>query len=121
MVADTASRHADSRPALDLVSQEAIAERAQTCPDEPGHSAGPIREGSIEKAPGEGRGAPEAILWAALSLAPDEGISVPGLMDATGMGRRWIYYRLRELSNTGLVAQTQRGNWRTTEPGGDSR
>jgi hypothetical protein len=121
MVADTASRHADSRPALDSVSQEAIAERAQVRPDEPGHSASPVREDSGEKAPGEGRGAPEAILWAALSLAPDDGISVPVLMDVTGMGRRWVYYRLRELADTGRVAQTQRGNWRTAEPGGDSR
>jgi S-DNA-T family DNA segregation ATPase FtsK/SpoIIIE len=42
-------------------------------------------------------------------------------MDVTGMGRRWVYYRLRELADTGRVAQTQRGNWRTAESGDDSR
>ena len=33
------------------------------------------------------------------------------------MGRRWVYYRLRELADAGRVVQTLRGNWRTAEPG----
>ena len=40
----------------------------------------------------------EAMLWAALSLAPDDGITVPDLMTATGMSRPWIYLRLRDLA-----------------------
>lgn len=55
---------------------------------------------------------PEAVLWAALSLAPDEGTAVPGLMDATGMSRPWIYLRLRELAKQGQVIQVGRGHWR---------
>ena len=55
---------------------------------------------------------PEAILWAALSLAPDEGTMVPDLMDATGMSRPWIYLRLRELAEQGHVIQVSRGRWR---------
>jgi len=41
---------------------------------------------------------------------PADGISVPGLMTATGMGRRWVYYRLRELADVGRAIQTERGN-----------
>jgi DNA segregation ATPase FtsK/SpoIIIE, S-DNA-T family len=55
---------------------------------------------------------PETVLRAALSLAPDEGISVPGLVAQTGMSRRWIYYRLRELAAHGMVIHTARGLWR---------
>jgi hypothetical protein len=62
---------------------------------------------------------PEAILWAALSLAPDEGTSVPELMTETGMSRRWVYYRLRELAATGRAIQVARGQWRADDLGGD--
>jgi hypothetical protein len=117
----TAARHAALQPALDEVSQRAIADRAQARPDEPGPSTSPRHEDSIGNAPGEDRDAPEAILWAALSLAPAEGISVHGLMAATGMGRRWVYYRLRELADAGRAIQTVRGNWHTAEPGRDAR
>ena len=55
---------------------------------------------------------PEAILWAALSLAPDDGTTVPELMTATGMSRPWIYLRLRELAERGQVIQVSRGRWR---------
>jgi hypothetical protein len=120
-VTDTAAQHATIRPALDEVSQRAITERAQTRPDEPGQSAGREHEDSNGNATDDDRDAPEAILWAALSLAPEEGITVPGLMTATGMGRRWVYYRLRELAGAGRAIQTVRGTWRTTESGSDAR
>ena len=55
---------------------------------------------------------PEVILWAALSLAPDEGATVPDLMTATGMSRPWIYQRLRGLAERGQVVQVSRGRWR---------
>jgi S-DNA-T family DNA segregation ATPase FtsK/SpoIIIE len=120
-VTATATAHASLRPALDEISQRAMDERAQTSPDDPAQMpAQPPRNGE-RRAPGDTRDAPETILWAALSLAPDEGISVPGLMAATGMGRRWVYYRLRELAATGRAVQTERGNWRATELGGDTR
>jgi hypothetical protein len=117
VVTATAARHTSLRPALDQVSQQAITERAQTRPDEPVPMASPRHEASGGNAPDGDRDTPEAIIWAALSLAPEEGISVPALMTATGMGRRWVYYRLRELANAGRAIQTQRGNWRSAEPG----
>jgi S-DNA-T family DNA segregation ATPase FtsK/SpoIIIE len=119
-VTTTAARHASLRPVLDLVSQQAITERAQTTPDDPAFLAGQGHEPAPGLVPGATQDAPEAILWAALSLAPDEGITVPGLMAATGMGRRWIYYRLRELADTGRAIQTRQGNWHAAEPGGHS-
>ena len=54
---------------------------------------------------------PGSILWAALSLAPDEGITVPELVDQTGMSRAWIYQRLRDLVRNGQAAQVTRGRW----------
>ena len=56
-----------------------------------------------------------------LSLAPPEGISVPELMSETGMSRRWIYYRLRELADAGRVIQTQHGTWRAADSDGDAQ
>jgi hypothetical protein len=117
-VADTAAQHAAVRPVLDDVSERAIAGRAQMFPDETGTSASPWHEVDTRNAPVDGPDAPDAILWAALSLAPDDGISVPGLMTATGMGRRWVYYRLRELADAGRVVQTVRGTWRTADSHG---
>jgi hypothetical protein len=58
---------------------------------------------------------------AALSLAGTDGITVTGLMAAPGMGRRWVYYRLRDLAGAGQVVQTVRGTWRATSPERDSR
>ena len=51
-------------------------------------------------------------MWAVLSLAPDDGITAPELMTATGMSRPWIYFRLRELAEAGQVIQVSRGHWR---------
>ena len=59
------------------------------------------------------------MLWAALCLAPDEGVPVPDLMCQTGMGRRWVYYRLTELAAAGRATQVTRGQWRATADGGD--
>src|ERR1039457_5355320 len=117
----TASRHADLRPELDDVSQRAMDERAQMSPDEPAQMPAPDHRGGNGRGPGDARDAPEAILWAALSLAPEGGISVPALMSATGMGRRWVYYRLRDLADADRAVQTERGNWRATSPGGDAQ
>ena len=61
------------------------------------------------------------MLWAALSMAGEDGISVPELMAATGMGRRWVYYRLRDLADAGRIIQTRSGNWRTADQDGDDQ
>ena len=114
VVASTASLHADLRPLLDEVSQQAIEERNSAEPpaaaageaDNP-HSSSPDAEHEHGSAGDE----PEAILWAALSLAPDDGTTVPELMTATGMSRPWIYLRLRELAERGQVFQVSRGRW----------
>ncbi len=53
-----------------------------------------------------------AMLWAALSTAPLEGIPVSELITITGMSRRWVFYRLKQLAERGEAVQTVRGHWR---------
>jgi S-DNA-T family DNA segregation ATPase FtsK/SpoIIIE len=96
-VQGSASHYADHRPVLDHISLDGMSERAgiatlSPTPD-PSH-------------------APEAVLWAVLSIAPEDGITVPQLMDETGMSRPWVYQRLQELARAGHVAQVSRGRWR---------
>jgi FtsK/SpoIIIE family len=93
MVSVTASQHAEMRPSLDEVSRRAVEEtrtaNAQHLPTSSranGHNAA-IQSGHGNNA----NDAPMGILWAALSLAPDEGVSVPELMNATRMSRPWVY------------------------------
>jgi DNA-binding IclR family transcriptional regulator len=50
--------------------------------------------------------------WAALSVAPPYGTTVPELMAETGMSRPWVYQRLSELSRAGQLVQIGRGRWR---------
>jgi biotin operon repressor len=111
-VTDTASWYAGLRPALDEISRRAIERQADE--GRPGTSAddkvGPAVVPSEDVRRMEGaQNAPEAILWAALSLAPDDGVSAPELMEATGMSRPWIYLRRRELADQGHVIQVSRG------------
>ena len=121
VVASTADLHADLRPSLDEVSREAVDERNRiesptAAADEAGdpHGSSPDAEDKHRSADDD----PEAVLWAALSLVPDEGATVPELMTATGMSRPWIYLRLRELADRGEVIQVSRGRWHAV--GGDS-
>jgi len=114
-VLGTASLYADLRPPLDEVSRRAIEQqlqrgRAATSTGDPLDSAVPKAE-AMKRMDGA-EDAPEAILWAALSLALDEGVTVPDLMEATGMSRPWIYQRLHELVERGQVIQVSRGRWR---------
>ncbi|MBO3750310.1 cell division protein FtsK [Streptosporangiaceae bacterium NEAU-GS5] len=110
-VQQTAARHADRRPALDAVSAGALRE-ASSLP----HSAMDAPPRLWETT---GRHAREAVhsdaeeaLWAALRDAPEDGVSLADLIEATGMRRTWIYQRLRQLADAGLVEQVQRGWWR---------
>jgi hypothetical protein len=105
-VADTANRYADLRPSLDEKSRQAIEGRPNSGPPEADGSA------HSENHPHRAAEPPEAILWAVLSLAADDGITVPDLIEATGMSRPWIYLRLRELAEHGQVIQVSRGRWR---------
>ncbi len=61
---------------------------------------------------------PAAALWAALRHAGPGGVAVAELVAACGMGRRWVYYRLREHATAGRVVQVRRGRWRAV-PGTD--
>ena len=110
-VAAAAARYAPARPRLDDISRAALTTRpTPPATQEPGTGShtGPAAEPDDD---------PEATLWDALSAAPDEGISVPELVTATGMSRRWVYYRLRELAATGRVTQTARKLWRIAPQG----
>ena len=113
-VTGMAARYAPVRPPLDAISRRALAAASHapvvvTEPGGPGQDdAGPGRPEDADDDDGPEGG----ILQAALSRAPGQGISVSELMTATGMGRRWVYYRLRELSAAGRVIQTARGLWR---------
>ena len=62
--------------------------------------------------PSEERPDANAMLWAALSTAPPEGIPVSELIAFTGMSRRWVFYRLKQLAERGEAVQTVRGHWR---------
>jgi hypothetical protein len=116
-VAATAAEHAGLRPALDDVSHGAIAGRAQTSPERPAWRADARHLGQAGNGPGSNRDAPEVILWAALSMAPEEGSSIPDLLQATGMTRATLYRHLGEHAKFGRAIQVSRGRWRarTTE------
>jgi hypothetical protein len=107
MVTATASQHAGIRPALDEISRQA-ADQARTTtvrglvPDKRDRDNGEADQADD----------PVAILWAALSVAPDQGLAVPDLMQATRMSRPWVYRRLRELAVRRQVTQVSRGYWR---------
>jgi len=103
-VAGTAARHAPRRPPLDEVSRTAL---AQVFPPDTKDTPA-----TLETVHEHDDSDPETLLWDALSAAPDEGVSVPGLVAQTGMSRRWIYYRLRQLAADGQVTQIARGLWR---------
>jgi biotin operon repressor len=104
-VVETASRYAALRPSLDETSLQAIEGASAGPPEADGSPEDEHRAGGTDNAP-------EAILWAVLSLADDDGVTVPDLMEATGMSRPWIYLRLRELAEHGLAIQVSRGRWR---------
>jgi hypothetical protein len=98
------------RPSLDEISRRAVEDTRPADAQRPPHSLSNGHHGTIDN--NNADGAPMGILWAALSLAPDEGVSVPELMNATRMSRPWVYQRLRELANRGQVTQVSRGRWR---------
>jgi S-DNA-T family DNA segregation ATPase FtsK/SpoIIIE len=115
--------HAHDRPRLDAISRDALTAAAPHLPPpaEPGQAG--TRDDADDDEGRRGEDAddyedPETILRAALSLAPDAGLSVPELVTITRMSRRWVYYRLNELAADGKVTQTARGQWRLTPASG---
>ena len=103
VVADTAARHAQIPRQLDDISRAAT-ESAYA--DQP--RAVPVNVEDIA----EERSDANSILWAALSTAPPEGIPVSKLITITGMSRRWVFWRLKQLSERGEAVQTVCGHWR---------
>jgi hypothetical protein len=111
----TASQHADRRPELDNVSLQALDGRPAADTTDGPETAGSAPEVAV------GDDDPDAMLWAALSLAPGEGVPVADLVAATGMSQRWVHYRLRALAATGQAIQIKRGVWRTANREGDAQ
>jgi hypothetical protein len=115
-VTETARRYADARPPLDETSRRALDEAhqaqsrrtAEKPPQRPAERPRPNHEMSADHDA-------EALLWAALSSAPDEGTPVPHLMIFTGMTRPTLYRRLNDLISAGLVIQISRGRYRATK------
>ncbi|BCJ50418.1 hypothetical protein Asp14428_18930 [Actinoplanes sp. NBRC 14428] len=93
-VRETAARYAGHRPELDALSRAAI--------DQPRAIAPPVPVNDD----------PERALLIALGTAPTEGLTVPELIEATGMRRTWIYDRLQALAAVGSARQVTRGRWR---------
>jgi len=104
-----AARHAPSRPVL-----PAGPGMPQTAPESPQMAEQPPDRG-------DGHHGPETALWAALANAGPEGVAIGELVAACGMGRRWVYYRLREHAAAGRAVQVARGSWRAAAPHRDSR
>lgn len=118
-VQDAVARYAPTRPPLDAISRRALATGQPPAPHPaiyrpPGNRAAiPGDTGADEPYSGDGQQDPDAILRGALSAAPAEGVPVSDLITMTGMSRRWVFYRLRQLAADGYAVQTVRGHWRT--------
>jgi FtsK/SpoIIIE family len=108
-VTDTAARHASLRPALDAISGQAVSDRHTA---ETQHPDNEDADHQASDAESEDDNGPQAILWAVLSLAPEQGSSIPDLMNATGMSRATLYRHLAEHARTGQAVQVGRGRWR---------
>ncbi|WP_327089233.1 cell division protein FtsK [Nonomuraea sp. NBC_01738] len=104
----TATHHAPHRPHLDTISAAAL-ESATINP----HTSTEAQT-TGRHARSQGTQDAENALTDALENAPADGASMDDLMRLTGMGRRWVYYRLDELTRADSVAQVSRGRWRAT-------
>ena len=94
VVASTAERTPTSGPTSTRCHGRRSKSRTVTEPAATATGEADETQGSSSDAEAKRGGAndePEAILWAALSLAPDEGTTVTELMAATGMSRPWVY------------------------------
>jgi S-DNA-T family DNA segregation ATPase FtsK/SpoIIIE len=105
-IARHAAHHAHGRP--DVPASEP--ETTQTAPRTP-------QTASLGPAGGDEPEGPETALWASLLRAGPDGVPITDLMAACGMGRSWVYYRLREHARAGRAVQTTRGSWRAVRPG----
>ncbi|MFI6594625.1 cell division protein FtsK [Nonomuraea sp. NPDC050536] len=102
----TATHHAPHRPRLDAVSLSAL-EVATIKP----HTSVETDKTAGRHARSQGTQDAENALTDALENAPADGATMDELMRLTGMGRRWVYYRLDELTRADRVVQVSRGRW----------
>jgi hypothetical protein len=109
IVAETSVAHSRILRRLDEISRNAMLNAPIHTAPEPQPE---YENTDATAAHGEIRASPEDILWTMLSAAPPEGIPVREIITATGMSRRWVFYRLQQMAVTGLAVQTARGYWR---------
>ena len=117
---DTVARYAGTRSPLDRVSRLALADGSPPPTPRPADNPSPNRhaarrDDSLTEEPpaSDEQEDPDAILRRALSAAPAEGVPISDLITVTGMSRRWVFCRLRQLAAEGFAIQTVRGYWRT--------
>lgn len=117
-VTATVARYAAAGPPLDRVSRLAVADGSPPPTPRPAGNPSPDRHAArrddsvTEEPPASGEQEdPDAILPCALSAAPAEGVPVSDLITVTGMSRRWVFCRLRQLAADGFAIQTVRGYW----------
>jgi len=114
-VAETAARHSRIWRQLDEVSRNALLNTsfrpAPVIRPEYGGTGKSPQAVPAESATESQQGADE-ILMDLLSAAPPEGIPVAEIITETGMSRRWVFYRLKQLAAAGLAVQVSRGCWR---------
>jgi S-DNA-T family DNA segregation ATPase FtsK/SpoIIIE len=103
-VANTAARHAQIPRQLDEISRAAT---DTTYTDETRTIPADVEDITEERVDAN------SMLWAALSTAPPQGIPVSELITITGMSRRWVFWRLKQLAERGEAVQTVRGHWRS--------
>jgi hypothetical protein len=131
-----AAHHAHTRVGLDAPSAQAAARHPPTrprpggtqppAPPPTGGHPDPVPSGPGGWAAGEpGGGDPElARLLAVVVNAGPAGVTVAELVVATGRQKTWVYDRLVELQQAGLVERAMQGRYRLTrhpEPGWDAR
>ena len=111
MVAEAAARHSRIWRQLDEVSRSALLNTS--------FRAAPVirpenadTEEITEETGGESQPGADETLMDLLSAAPPEGIPVGEIITETGMSRRWVFYRLKQLAAAGLAVQVSRGYWR---------
>lgn len=111
-----------SRHVADNAGQQPGAATPPDMPSGPSYGSqavGGVKPGTgVQQGPEGPSGAhvePDAALLAALRSAGAKGASVDGLMSASGMGRSWVYLRLRTHADAGRAEQISRGRWRAAD------
>jgi S-DNA-T family DNA segregation ATPase FtsK/SpoIIIE len=123
-VAAHVARHGPRRPAgpARAPGPAASATGPQETAQGPEDADGGPEPGSVAVEAADGPQGPDAALWSALRDAGPDGVTIGALMAASGRGRRWVYYRLRQLADGGSARQLARGRWRAVKaPGAPPR